>query len=184
MMKLGKVIGDSTEPITLYMFDIGTMTWCGTPITVEFKVEKEPLGTGGFREAYKARSISPVFGNQEWVVKKYLAGAKETIEMTNQTIAQHSKKVVQMHMLARNFASRLEEKLIKNNKLMLNGETLKYKSFTLENIKMHLLQWRSSWKETSQSTSITLVKFVDKRVRSDQKLKVLPISHMNAPLTS
>ena len=133
MLRLGKVIGDSTEPITLYKFDIGTMTWCGTPITVEFKVEKEPLGTGGFREAYKATSISSVFGNknQEWVVKKYLAGAKETIEMTNQTIAQHSKKVVQMHMLARNFASKLEEKLIKTNKSMLYGETLKYKKLYL-----------------------------------------------------
>lgn len=53
------------------------------------------------------------------------------IESTNQTIVQHSKKVVQMHMLARNFASKLEEKLIKNNKLMLYGETLKYKKLYL-----------------------------------------------------
>ena len=128
MLQLGKAINDTAEPITIHRFDMGTMTWCGTPITVDFKVEKEPLGSGGFRKAHKARSVSPIFGNnQEWVVKTYLPEAKETIAITNQTISQHSKKVVQMHLLARNFAIKLERKLSSDNKLLSYGETLKYK---------------------------------------------------------
>ena len=90
MLQLGKVINDSAEPITLHRFDMGTMTWCGTRITVDFKVEKEPLGSGGFRKAYRARSVSSIFGdNREWVVKTYLPEAKEIIAITNQTITQH-----------------------------------------------------------------------------------------------
>ena len=83
-------------------------------------------------------------GCKEIPVRKY--GAKETIEMTNQTIAQHSKKVAQMHMLARTFASKLEEKLIKNNKSMLYVETLKYK-------KLHLGEYKDA--------SVTVEEFIE-----------------------
>jgi hypothetical protein len=106
MLKLGKVVDDQigTEPIELFTFDIDAMAWSRNSSTVEFSIEKEPFGTGGFREAFKARSKTREFANVTWVVKKYLKSAEDTIAETDQTVEQHTRKVVQMHMLARNFA--------------------------------------------------------------------------------
>ena len=53
------------------------------------------------------------FQGRDWVVKKYLQSAKNTIAETNQTVEQHMMKVVQMHMLAKNVASQLKKELEK-----------------------------------------------------------------------
>ena len=133
MLKLGKVIGDQigTEPIEPFTFDIGSMAWSQNGTTVEFSIEKEPFGTGGFREAHKAQSHAPGFVHRSWVVKKYLKCAEETIEDTNQTIEQHTRKVVQMHMLARNFASKLEQHVENEDIKEMFGQTLKFKKVYL-----------------------------------------------------
>ncbi|KAJ7371602.1 hypothetical protein OS493_024278 [Desmophyllum pertusum] len=115
MMKLGKVINDkSTESIELFTFDLTDMAWSSQTSTVEFSIVKEPFGKGGFREAFKATSKTPGFQHQQWVVKKYLKSAVDIIEETKQTIEQHTKKVVQMHMLAKNFMLKLEQDLKQN----------------------------------------------------------------------
>lgn len=44
---------------------------------------------------------------------------------------QHTKKVVQMHYLARNFAARLRQELQSSDNLMLFGETLRYNKIFL-----------------------------------------------------
>ena len=62
---------------------------------------------------------------------KYLKCAEETIEETNQTIEQHKRKVVQMHMLARNFASKLEQHVEKEDIKEMFGQTLKFKKVCL-----------------------------------------------------
>ena len=46
-----------------------------------------------------------------WVIKKYLPKSISDIQATGQSIEQHTKKVVQMHYLARNFAGRLSQQL-------------------------------------------------------------------------
>ncbi len=38
----------------LYEFTVQTMTWTTKPITVEFVVEKDAFGVGGFWEVFKA----------------------------------------------------------------------------------------------------------------------------------
>ncbi len=91
------------------------MAWSIAPIYVQFVVEKDPVGTGGFRKAFKATTTSKDIGSGVWVVKEYLKEAEEVIRLTNQTTEQHKKKVVQMHMLARNFAQRLAHALRKEN---------------------------------------------------------------------
>ena len=124
MLKLGKVIHDrSTEIIQLYTFDVNQMSWSRNPQEVEFAIEKEPFGTGGFRRAFQASSITPGFHNCKWVVKKYLQAAVDDIE----AVEQHTKKVVQMHMLAKNIAAKLQNELCKEDALVLYGETVKYK---------------------------------------------------------
>ena len=128
MLKLGKVIHDkSTEIVHLYTFDVNQMSWSGNPEEVEFTIEKEPFGIGGFRKAFQATSKTTGFQNCKWVVKKYLPAAVENIEAIKQTLEQHTKKVVQMHMLAKNIAAKLQNELSKEDALELYGETLKYK---------------------------------------------------------
>ena len=133
MLKLGKVIDDKigTEPIELFTFNINEMAWSSNSTTVEFSIEKEPFGVGGFREAFKARTKARGFANCLWVVKKYLKSTEATIDQTNQTVEQHSRKVVQMHMLAKNIASKLEQHVEKEDLKDMYGETLKFKKVYL-----------------------------------------------------
>lgn len=125
MMRLGKVINGSTVTIDLFTFAIADMTW-SSPSVVEFSLAKEPFGEGGFRKAFKATSKTAGFCNQQWVVKRYLESAVDIIQRTKQTLEQHTKKVVQMHMLARNFTKTLEKELQLNGNLELYGKTLTY----------------------------------------------------------
>ena len=127
MMKLGKVISQkSTTPINVSSFDLVKMAWSGKETVVYFSIEKESVGTGAFREAFKAKSVTQGFASSTWVVKKYLPTALDVIEATNQTVEQHTRKVVQMHMLARNFEAKLHEELEKKDVHDLYGEALKY----------------------------------------------------------
>ena len=73
-------------------------------------MEKEPFGTGGFRQAFKATSNDKEFQGS-WVIKKYLPKSISDIQATGQSIEQQTKKVVQMHYLARNFTARLSQEL-------------------------------------------------------------------------
>lgn len=119
-------IGTSTA-IDLYEFNVDTMTWSTNPMTVEFVVEEEVLGMGGFREVFKATSSTKGFTESTWVVKKYLPEAISVIEKTKQSIEDHTRKVVQMHLLAKNFAEQLRKKLKDEKKLEQYGQTMKYR---------------------------------------------------------
>ena len=109
MLKMGKVVDKkSTTVITLHSFNIELMAWNKIPTTVEFVVDEQELGSGGFHTAFKATTQHPMYANTTWVVKRYLPKAKVLIQETNQNIEAHTKKAVQMHVLARNFARRLK----------------------------------------------------------------------------
>lgn len=66
----------------------------------------------------------PEFHGQQWVVRRYLASAVDIIKQTKQTVEQHTKRVVKMNMLARNFAQKLEQELKQGGDLELYGPTL------------------------------------------------------------
>ena len=54
MMKLGKMIKTkATKLIELRSFDLDPVGWSLTATTIEFNIEKDPFGKGGFREAYR-----------------------------------------------------------------------------------------------------------------------------------
>ena len=126
MLKLGKGIVKTTTSINIYPFGFDSMTWSRTPSNIEFTIDEEPFGVGGFRKAFKAKSLEKEFTSNTWVVKKYMAKAVEDITTTGQTVEQHTKKVVQMHYLARNMAARLEEELKKKDVIALFEPTMKY----------------------------------------------------------
>ena len=56
-------------------FDMSVMARTGRPTTVDFSIEPEPFGTGGFRKAFKATSNDRGFNGSTWVVKRYLEKA-------------------------------------------------------------------------------------------------------------
>ena len=110
MLKLGKVITQSTASVHIFAFNFNEISWSKTPSTVDFFMDKEPFATGGSRQAFKATSNDKEFQGT-WVIKKYLPKSISDIQTTGQSIEQHTKKVVQVHYLARNFAALLSQEL-------------------------------------------------------------------------
>ena len=98
MLKLGTVVRGMSTSLDLFEFDVHTMTWTAKPRSVEFVIEKEVLGSGGFREVFKATSSTQGFTDITWVVKNYLPEALSIIEKTKQSVEEHTRKVIQMHM--------------------------------------------------------------------------------------
>lgn len=126
-LKLGKVISKKSSTVfSIYKFDFEHMQWSNVPMEAEFLVAESPFASGGFRRAFKATSITEGFKEVTLVVKKYLKSASEIIKATQETEESHTKKSVQMHYLARNFASQLKEQ-IEKEQLMEFGPTFEYK---------------------------------------------------------
>ena len=141
MMKLGKLVkpNEAVSVLEVYSFDLGNINWSLLPQKVEFVTEKDVLGNGGFRQAFKARRSSPNFNNTISVVKKYLPrAAKEITENIKITIEEHTAKVVhvQMHALTKNIADQISKKvqelwgvqLLEDQEF---GETLKFRNIYL-----------------------------------------------------
>ena len=131
MIKLGK-IGTTQGPTTvvhLHTFDMELLSWSKLPTTVEFNEEKEPFASGGFRNAYKATTNHPQFKGPTWVIKRYLPSAVKGINDIGQTVQQHTQKVVQMHLLARNFASQLEQKIVEKQGECVTVEEFRWKVY-------------------------------------------------------
>ncbi|CAB4019049.1 transient receptor potential cation channel subfamily M member 6-like [Paramuricea clavata] len=130
MLKLGKLINKSTTTIHLYGFNLADMSWSSSPRAVEFSVSEDVLGEGAFRKAYKAESKDESFAGS-WVVKEYNENALDVIAETNQTLETHTKKVVQMHSLAQNFASQLKTSVEQNGMQESFGDCFHYGSVYL-----------------------------------------------------
>lgn len=110
MMRLGKLIKPSgkTVVIDIYPFDFTTLSWSMLPDKVEFTIENKVLGEGGFRKAFKASSSTRGFAAQTWVVKRFLEDVvKDIVGDLGQSMEDHTKKVIQMHHLSKNFADQL-----------------------------------------------------------------------------
>ena len=111
ILRLGKLITKTTDVIDVHHFDMTDMVWSGKATPVKFNIEREPFGTGDFQKAFKA-SGSGEYKGSTWVVKRYLENAKKDILELGQSLEEHTKKVVQMHYLARNFTAKLKEELV------------------------------------------------------------------------
>ena len=57
MIKLGKINTETaTTIVKIFRFDMELLSWSKVAVTVEFYEDKEPVGTGGFRKAFKVTS--------------------------------------------------------------------------------------------------------------------------------
>ena len=86
MLRLGKLIPNTTTSVEMFNFDMSVMARTGRPTAVEFCIESQPFGTGGFRKAFKATSNDREFQGSTWVVKRYLEKALEDIIAIGQTL--------------------------------------------------------------------------------------------------
>ena len=128
MLKLGKVISKrSSTVIIFYKFDFDHMQWSNVPVEAEFLVAETPFASGGFRQAFKAASITEGFKEVTWVIKKYLKSASEVIKARKETEESHTKKSEQMHYLARNLSIWQLKEQIEKEELTGFGPTFEYK---------------------------------------------------------
>eukprot|EP00112_Aurelia_sp_Birch-Aquarium-sp1_P011464 Seg2410.5 transcript_id=Seg2410.5/GoldUCD/mRNA.D3Y31 product="Transient receptor potential cation channel subfamily M member 6" protein_id=Seg2410.5/GoldUCD/D3Y31 len=113
MLNLGKVVmqTDVKETVEVYKFDMENTYWTVIPEIVDFPLAKSHFSEGGFRKAFKA--TSPTIGySGTWVIKRYKQETLETItKLLGQTVEEHTKKVIQMHSLARNFCQQLSKRV-------------------------------------------------------------------------
>ena len=72
-------------------FDMSVMARTGRPTTVDFSIEPEPFGIGGFRKAFKATSNDRGFNGSTWVVKRYLEKAAVDIIASHRRV--HSSNI-------------------------------------------------------------------------------------------
>ena len=98
---------------------------------MEFQISKDLIGQGGFRKAYRAKSNTQQFSNAEWVVKKYNTSVLKEIASINQTVEQHTRKMVQMHHLAQNLAAQRTQVVLDQDLRDLFGETFSYNTIYL-----------------------------------------------------
>ena len=84
------------------------LAWDQVLQDVEFIEEKKCLGYGGFQRLNSATSSHRELAGSTWVIKRYLSEAETFIADTGQNVEEHSKKAVQMHLLATNLALPLE----------------------------------------------------------------------------
>ena len=124
MLKLGNQIKRTTTATEIYNFDFQAMAWSASPVLVDFNMEEIAFGAGGFREAFKATSKHKEYSYTTWVVKNYIDKSLEDMRTLGQTPEQHTKKSVQLHYLARNFAAQLHTDLENEDNLILFGDTL------------------------------------------------------------
>ena len=106
-------------------------------------------------------------------MKRYLPEALKAIQDTGQTAEVHTKKVVQMHMFAKNFADQLAKKIKKDN-LLEFGQALQYGKvyFGRDLDKGDYVTVRSTLRGTLYNTLTTLARCVTK-VHCQKKLSAL-----------
>jgi hypothetical protein len=114
------------------LFNLETTTWDCIPQKVEFIIEDDVLGSGGFRTAYKRRLYKFLFRIQPYNLgceKNIWILCKKKLKKIFVCLwkLEHTKQIVQMHALAKNIASQLMKKVKEEGFTTQYGETLKFK---------------------------------------------------------
>ena len=88
---------------------------------------KNILQRGVSERLLKLLAATRTLKSHHGVVKRYLEQTVSDIHELGQTVEQQTKKGVQMHYLARNFAAKLREEVIQQDTVEIFGVILKYK---------------------------------------------------------
>ena len=98
--------------------------------SVEFIIDKSPLGECGFRVAFKASCSTPwdAFNAKSWVVKKFLPKTLEAVQLLDQTPEEHARHLVQMHCLACYFVQQFAKRIARE------AATISFESFVFQKV--------------------------------------------------
>ncbi len=123
LLQVGKVIHPKcNEIIELYLeeFSIEKKEWL-LPFSVKVSVSNTLFASGGFRNAFEAQAISGLEGR--YVLKRYRPNQVKAIEEMFGSLDVHTRKSVQMHSLAKYYASVMEKE---SKSLEKHSSILKY----------------------------------------------------------
>jgi hypothetical protein len=97
----------------LETFDVEKCEWTKNNLTLSVEIEETKFDSGAFRDAFRAKCRDTSSGLAgEWVIKKYRDEAVTTIqEQLQMSVEDHTRKLVQMHAVARNLTSRFSVKV-------------------------------------------------------------------------
>lgn len=106
LFMLGKLIPTKKEIATLNLewFDVCNQSW-QDPIASVLSVDVEKFASGGCRDAFVATGLKGVSGKM--VLKRYKSEQVDQLVSNFHSLDEHTRNVVQMHALARNFAQML-----------------------------------------------------------------------------
>ena len=107
MMRLGKAITPEVDLVTLQLEEFSVTEMWKEPFQVKVSLRRKAFSSGGVREAFMARAISGL-PKGKYVVKKYRRDKCQEILENFGSLEEHTRKVVQMSSLARNFAQNLD----------------------------------------------------------------------------
>ena len=112
MMNLGKFIPPklSRGLVTLQLeeFSVEEKKWLD-PFDVRLSLKRDKFASGGFRDAFECTALSGLKGR--FVLKKYKEDQVESIIANFGSLEIHTRKVVQMHALARHFTKCLSNEI-------------------------------------------------------------------------
>ena len=105
-LRAGQVIASKKKivSLTLEEFSVEKVTW-KDPFFAKFVFDTELFASGGYREVFKAKCISGNLERCMYVFKMYRREKlTEIINLVNETEDTHTRKNVQMHMVAHHLA--------------------------------------------------------------------------------
>ena len=120
LIMMGKLIlpKENVVKIQLEQFNITSKSW-ENPITALLSVSIEKFASGGCRDAFVANGMKGVSGKM--VLKRYKPDCVAELSHLFKSLDDHTRKVVQMHALARHFAQ-----MMHNEAPLEYGDTFTY----------------------------------------------------------
>ena len=108
LIKIGKLIPPKKDIVTLQLeaFDVERRSW-KDPVEVVLSISVDKFASGACRDAFLATGLKGLDG--KFVVKRYRSDRVAGLVEHFQSLDTHTRKVVQMHALARHFSLLLRD---------------------------------------------------------------------------
>ncbi len=108
LIMMGKLIPPKKNVVTLQLeqFNVTSKSW-ENPVSAVLSVSVEKFASGGCRDAFVANGMKGVSGKM--VLKRYKLERIDELSHLFNSLDEHTRKVVQMHALARHFAQMMSD---------------------------------------------------------------------------
>ena len=131
IFNLGRVPKSGSTLVNLNTFHLDTMVWSTVISQWSFRFPQICLGSVDLERLTEHKGTLNNFQMQSGLWEKYKTSVLKETEAISQTAEQHTRKMVQMHHLARNFVAQLTQVVMNQDLRDLFGETFSYKTIYL-----------------------------------------------------